>query len=89
MKKIEVNFDDITQNVIDVLARKYPKGFLDSDIISFSHLTNELEDRVKLTIGDTVYLVKKSTIEDWDAARYESGYFNKLNTDDPSTDADA
>lgn len=88
MKRIEVNFEDITQEVIDAIAKQYPQGFLDSDIISFSHFNSELEDRIKLSIGDTSYLVKKSIIEDWAAAKYEAGYFKSSDDEDPSSDAD-
>ncbi len=88
MKRIEVNFEDITQDIIDAIAKQYPQGFLDSDIVSFSHLNNELEDRIKLIIGDTSYLVKKSTIEDWEAAKYEEGYFKSPNEEDLASDAD-
>ena len=88
MKKIEVNFDDITQEVMNALAKQYPQGFMESDIVSFSHLNSELEDRIKLIIGDTSYLVKKSIIEDWASAKYEEGYFKSSADDDPPSDVD-
>lgn len=89
MKKIEVNFNDITQEVIDAITMQYPQGFVESDIISFAHLNNAMEDRIKIKVGEVLYLVKKSVIEDWEGAKYEDGYFKSLNTEDPTSDVDA
>lgn len=89
MKKIDVNFEDITQEVVDAIAKKYPQGFVESDVISFSHFSNVMEDRIKIMVGEAVYLVKKSIIEEWEVAKYEDGYFKSLNTDDPTSDVDA
>ncbi len=88
MKKIAVNFEDITTEVINELAKQYPCGFVESDIISFSSFNDELEDRVKLIFNETVYLIKKSTIEDWATYRYEEGYFKSMGNEGEQKDAD-
>jgi len=88
MKKIPVNFEDITLEIIEAIAKKYPQGFVESDIVSFGHYNAELEDRVKLILNDTVYLVKKSAIEDWSSYRYEDGYFGSMGNEREQQDAD-
>lgn len=87
MKKIAIDFEDITNEVMLAIAKQYPQGFVQSDIVSFSSFNGEFEDRVKLQLNDTVYLIKKSTIEDWTYPRYEEGYFKSLG-DDEQQDAD-
>lgn len=88
MKKIAVDFDDITNEVMVAIAKQYPQGFVESDIVSFSSFNGELEDRVKLLLNETVYLIKKSTIEDWSSPRYEEGYFKSLGDEEEQQDAD-
>lgn len=88
MKNIDVNFEDITNELIETIAKKYPQGFVESDVISFSSFNGELEDRVKLIFNETVFLIKKSTIEDWSAHRYEEGYFRSLGNGEEQEDAD-
>lgn len=88
MKKIAVDFEDITNEVMVAIAKQYPQGFVESDIVSFSSFNGELEDRVKLLHHETVYLIKKSTIEDWSTHRYEEGYFRSLGIDQEQQDAD-
>ena len=79
MKKIDVNFDYITNEVIEVIAKAHPQSFIESDIISFgSNLNMEMEDRVRLIINEKLYLIKKAIINDVLTLRYEEGYFGSL-----------
>ena len=79
MKKIAVNFEDITNEVIEAIAKEYPQGFIESDIISFSsNLNTKMEDRVKLIVNEKLYLIKKAIINDVLTLRYEEGYFSSL-----------
>ena len=88
MKKITVNFEDITTEVVQAIAKQYPQGFIESDIVSFSGLNDAMEDRVKLLLNETVYLIKKSAIEDWSVNRYEEGYFKTFGNEEEQEDAD-
>ena len=89
MKKIAVNFGDITNEVIEAIAKAHPQGFIESDIISFSsHSNMEMEDRVKLIINEKVYLIKKSIINDLSTQRYEEDYFSLLANEDVNGDVD-
>lgn len=88
MKKIAIDFEDITNEVMEAIAKQYPQGFVESDVVRFSNFNGELEDRVKLILDDAVYLIKKSTIEDWSAHRYEDGYFKTQGNEEEQEDAD-
>ena len=79
---------DITNEVMETIAKQYPQGFVESDIVRFSSFNGELEDRVKLILHDAVYLIKKASLEDWAAHRYEAGYFKTLGNEEEQEDAD-
>ena len=82
MKKVAVNFENITTEIMQAIAKQYPQGFIESDIVSFSSFNDALEDRVKLLLNETVYLIKKSVIEDWSIYKYEEGYFKTFGNED-------
>lgn len=52
-----INFEDVTLEVIQTIEKKYPKEFLESYIVNFSHFKVESEDRVKLILKETLYLI--------------------------------
>jgi hypothetical protein len=88
MKKIAVNFEDITTEVVQAIAKQYPQVFIESDIVSFSGINDALEHSVKLLLNETVYIIKKSAIVDWSTNRYEEGYFKTFGNEEEQEDAD-
>lgn len=60
MKKIRVDFEHIDSNFLEFLAANYPDGFSECEVLKFTLNGKEDESRVKIFMGDTVYLVQKS-----------------------------
>ena len=53
-----VDFQKLTDDVLQLLVQKYPDGYDDDDIISFRNANNELIHAVEVSSEDTVYLVQ-------------------------------
>ncbi len=58
MKRVIVDFKKLTPEILTLLTHKFPDGYGDSDIITFSNHRNEVIDAVEVKTEDTVYLVK-------------------------------
>jgi hypothetical protein len=70
MKRIIVDFAKLTTDILDLLAKKYPNGYVYSDVISFKNTKGENIRTVEVRTEDTIYLVKISakleqTLEDY------------------------
>ncbi|MDD7885045.1 hypothetical protein [Flavivirga sp. 57AJ16] len=62
MKKVKVDFSYLDPEVIKAVALTYKKGFKESDVIRFSEVEKEMEDRVKIIINDTLFLIKMASV---------------------------
>lgn len=60
MKRVIVNYNKLTKDILDLLVEKYPEGYDDSDIVSFRNAKDELIEAVEVKTDDTIYLVKVS-----------------------------
>lgn len=60
MKRVIVDYQKLTQNILDLLVEKYPEGYDDLDIIKFKNAKNEIIEAVEVRTEDTIYLVKVS-----------------------------
>ena len=60
MKRVIVDYQKLTQNILDLLVEKYPEGYDDLDIIKFKNAKNEIVEAVEVRTDDTIYLVKVS-----------------------------
>lgn len=83
LKRIIVDFQKLTPEVLALVVAKYPHGYGDRDIIQFKNAKNELIEAVEIVTEDTKYLVKISerlekVMEDYDVDDYED-----FNDDDP------
>ena len=72
MKKIIVDYNKITKEILDLLVTTYPNGYNIIDIISFRDKKMNLIDAVQIQNDDAIYLVKVSnqltdTMEDYDS----------------------
>jgi|SaaInl6LU_22_DNA_1037377.scaffolds.fasta_scaffold82357_1 DNA-directed RNA polymerase subunit delta len=53
-----VDFQKLTDDVLQMLVQKYPDGYDDDDIITFRNANNELIHAVEVRSEEIVYLVK-------------------------------
>ncbi|WP_298367706.1 hypothetical protein [uncultured Lutibacter sp.] len=72
MKRVIVDYNKLTNDILDLLVEKFPDGYNYKDIISFKNSKNETINAVEVRTEDTVFLVKISsrleeTMEDYDA----------------------
>ena len=58
MKRVIVDYKKLNEDILDLLVKKFPHGYSDSDIISFRNSKNELIEAVEVRNEDTVFLVK-------------------------------
>ena len=61
MKRIIVDYNKLTSEILAMLVEKYPDGYTDSDVIRFKNAKNETVDALEVRTDDTIYLVKVST----------------------------
>ena len=76
LKRVIVDFNKLTPDILALLVEKYPDGYDDNDIISFRNAKNEIIEAVEVVTNDTKYLVKVSaklvvTMENYDEENYE------------------
>ncbi|WP_139956847.1 hypothetical protein [Flavicella sediminum] len=60
MKRIIVDYNKLTEDILNLLIEKYPDGYESEDIIAFKNSKNETIKAVEVRTEDTVYLVKVS-----------------------------
>lgn len=61
MRRVIVDYKKLTPEVLNLLTKKYPDGYGDSDIIVFDNHYNETIEAVEVKTDDTIYLVKVSS----------------------------
>ena len=61
MRRIIVDYQKLTKDILDLLVEKYPDVYNSSDIIKFQNAKSETIRAVEVKTEDTIYLVKIST----------------------------
>ena len=61
MKRVIVDYNKLTNEILSMLVEKYPDGYTDADVIRFKNAKNETVDALEVRTEDTIYLVKVST----------------------------
>ncbi|WP_290846194.1 DNA primase [Flavobacterium sp.] len=61
MKRVIVDYNKLTNEILTLLLEKFPDGYDDSHIVRFRNAQNELVEAVEVRTEDTIYLVKVST----------------------------
>ena len=61
MKRVIVDYNKLTNEILSMLVEKYPDGYTDTDVIRFKNAKNETVDALEVRTEDTIYLVKVST----------------------------
>ncbi|WP_027392482.1 hypothetical protein [Aquimarina latercula] len=80
MKNISVDYKYLTLDLIKAIAKEYPNGFKEMDVITLSEVNSELQDRVRLVINDTLFLIKKTELEEAMSDKFDDEYFDTLKT---------
>lgn len=58
MKRVIVDYNKLTADILGLLAEEYPLGVESSDVITFKNSKNETVEAVEIKSDDTIYLVK-------------------------------
>ena len=61
MKRVIVDYNKLTNEILSMLVEKYPDGYTDADVIRFKNAKNETVEALEVRTEDTIYLVKVST----------------------------
>ena len=61
MKRIIIDFQKLTDDILSLLVEKFPDGYTREDIIRFQNAKGETIEAVEVRTDDTIYLVKVST----------------------------
>ena len=79
MKRVIIDYKKLTPEILTLLTDKFPDGYGDRDIITFSNHRNETIDAVEVQTNNTIYLVKVGT-----KLRYSMVNFDSDVTEDVS-----
>ena len=60
MKRVIVDYIKIPDEILQKLVEKYPLGYKNRDIVTFTNAKGEKVEAVELSTEDTIYLVKVS-----------------------------
>lgn len=60
MKRVIVDYSKLTKDILDLLVEKFPEGYDETDVISFTNAQGEVIDAVEVKTENTIYLVKVS-----------------------------
>ena len=89
MKRVIVDYEKLTTDILDLLIEKYPKGYFYEDIISFQNAKNETIKAVEVKTKSTIYLVRISAqldkkMEDYqdDETSFEENSFDDFDKED-------
>lgn len=82
-KRIIVDFNKLTPEILGLLVEKYPDGYGEGHIISFRNAKNELIEAVQVDTDDTRYLVKVSTKLVKTMENYDEDDYEDYDDDDP------
>lgn len=58
MKRVIVDYQKLTTEVLDLLVEKFPDGYNYDDIMTFQNAKGETVKAVEVRTEDTIYLVK-------------------------------
>lgn len=87
MKKIDVDYEYLTTDLLRKVALAYPEGFKEQDVIVLSEVSSQLEDRIKVVLDNKIFLIKKSLMDN-SPDTFDDDYF-KLLGKEPEGDSDA
>ncbi|WP_420321400.1 hypothetical protein [Flagellimonas sp.] len=80
MKKIDIDYEYLTADLLRKVALAHPEGFKEQDVIVLSEVSSQLEDRIKVVLDNKVFLIKKSLVENLPDT-FDDEYFKSLGGD--------
>ncbi len=80
MKNISVDYEYITSGMVKAIAQAYPDGFKNMDVITLSEVNSDLEDRVRVEVNGTLFLIKKTELGEALSDKFDDEYFEELRT---------
>ena len=60
MKRIIIEYKKLNHTLLSLLSEKFPEGYQDNDIITFSNANGDQIQAIEIRTEDTIYLVKVS-----------------------------
>jgi len=60
MKRVIVDYHNLTPDILKLIKNKYPEGYSDNDMIVFKNTKNETIKAIEITTKNEDYLVKIS-----------------------------
>ena len=60
MKRVIVNYNKLTKEILNLLVEKFPDGYGIRDIVKFTNHKGQYVEAVEVSNDDTAYLVKIS-----------------------------
>ena len=88
MKRVIVDYEKLTADILELLVEKYPEGYFYEDIISFQNSKGETVKAVEVRTEETIFLVKISAKLDKAMDDYieDESSFEDTNSDEFSDD---
>ena len=83
LKRVIVDFKNLTPEVLKLLVDRYPDGYGDNEIIAFRNSHGERIEAVEVLTEDTKYLVKISAKLEHSMANYDQEDYADFEDDDP------
>lgn len=83
MQRKIVDFKKLTPDILSMLVEKYPYGYDDGHIISFTNLKNETIEAVEVRTEDTIFLVKVSTSLSKHMANFDADDYDNKDMNNP------
>ncbi|MDA0936933.1 MAG: hypothetical protein O2878_07395 [Bacteroidetes bacterium] len=60
MKRIIIEYKKLNHTLLSLLSEKFPEGYQDNDMITFSNANGDQIQAIEIRTEDTIYLVKVS-----------------------------
>ncbi|GAB5565529.1 MAG: hypothetical protein Wins2KO_25920 [Winogradskyella sp.] len=83
LRRVIVDFKKLTPEILALLVEKYPYGYDDGHVISFTNHKNEKIEAVEVVTKDTKYLVKVSSTLAVTMANYDEDNYEDFDGNDP------
>lgn len=83
MRRLIVDYKKLHPEVLNLLVKKFPDGYGDSDIITFDNHKNETIEAIEVKTNDTIYLIKVGS-----KLRYTMSIFKVEDLITPKSDLD-
>lgn len=88
MKRVIVDYNKLTTDILDMLVERYPEGYDYNDIITFQNAKGETIRAVEVRTDETIYLVKISSQLEKTMESYSEDEESFTNDDDFDFEAD-